>query len=641
MKQMIGLLLLLVCAAPAAAQERITDYHTTVTVGDDGTMTVAERIAVVAQGNKIKRGIYRDIPVRYAGGPLGTKVNAPIRITKIERNGKAEPYHTERNGDVLRIYVGDADVFVPRGPHTYLIEYTTKQLRHFDDHDEVYWNATGNAWAFPIDKARATVVLPAGVDRAKVTHEGYVGPLHSKNQKDLTSRVDDATGNVEYEATIALKAGEGLSIVATFPKGHVPEMSAMGRLLEDPIVFWGGLTLLIVGVLCGVTWVMFGRDPSKGTIIPEYDAPDGMAPAAVRYVDRMGYDNTCFAATLVSLGVKGHLRIEDDDDEYELHKENDDTEALPDGEGKVMWELFEYKDKIAMRQSNHKRFSAAVKKLKKWLSRDYGDELFTTNIGWTALAAAVAIGGIALSTVLAGGEGMLIVWLALWSVGTGALVSQVITNWANVFRGGGKTGVAITTSVFAVPFVIAEVVVIGLLAHQTSLWLIPITLALVGGLVVYARLIKQPTKLGRKVMDRIDGLRMYLSTAERDRLEAATKRGERSGGGDEPPRTVELFEKMLPYAIALGVENEWAAQFESILKAASTDPGSGDTRYRPHWYSGRGFDASRIGASVAAVGVAMSAAVASAATSPSSGSSGSSGGGFSGGGGGGGGGGGW
>jgi len=142
-------------------------------------------------------------------------------------------------------------------------------------------------------------------------------------------------------------------------------------------------------------------------------------------------------------------------------------------------------------------------------------------------------------------------------------------------------------------------------------------------------------------MDQIDGFAMYLSTAEEDRLEAVTQQATTHQHMHAAPHTIELFERFLPYAVALNVANKWADQFQDLIADASvstqTANGSG---YHPAWYHGDAWSASTIGATAAGLGTAMTAAVATAATSPSS-SSGSSGGGFSGGGGGGGGGGGW
>jgi len=143
----------------------------------------------------------------------------------------------------------------------------------------------------------------------------------------------------------------------------------------------------------------------------------------------------------------------------------------------------------------------------------------------------------------------------------------------------------------------------------------------------FYQLLKQPTREGRKVMDQIEGFRMYLATAEGETIAAAKA----------PAKTPELFEKYLPYALALGVENRWAEQFEDVLAAAASDPQRG---YRPSWYHGSHIGAFSAGALAGSIGNSFSSALSSAATPPGS-SSGSGGGGSSGGGGGGGGGGGW
>jgi len=131
--------------------------------------------------------------------------------------------------------------------------------------------------------------------------------------------------------------------------------------------------------------------------------------------------------------------------------------------------------------------------------------------------------------------------------------------------------------------------------------------------------------MGRRVMDRIEGFKLYLSVAEQARLEAL----------HPPDQTPELFEKYLPYAIALDVENEWGDQFAGLLARA----GQGG-EYRPRWYSGHSFHSHDIGGFGSSLGSSFSSAISSSSSAPGS-SSGGGGGGSSGGGGGGGGGGGW
>jgi uncharacterized membrane protein len=146
---------------------------------------------------------------------------------------------------------------------------------------------------------------------------------------------------------------------------------------------------------------------------------------------------------------------------------------------------------------------------------------------------------------------------------------------------------------------------------------------------VFYHLLKAPTLLGSKILDQIEGFRLYLNTAEKDRLEAL----------NPPQVTPAVFEKFLPYAIALDCENQWSKKFEAEAAAAGTVPHTTGGYYVPLWYSGGNYNNFGTGFG-AALGASLAASAASAAVAPGS-ASGSGGGGFSGGGGGGGGGGGW
>jgi hypothetical protein len=155
--------------------------------------------------------------------------------------------------------------------------------------------------------------------------------------------------------------------------------------------------------------------------------------------------------------------------------------------------------------------------------------------------------------------------------------------------------------------------------------------AALNGIFLY--LLKAPTVLGRKVMDQLDGLRLYLQTAEADRLNSAA-----------PEITADRFEALLPYAVALDVEKPWAHAFEAALRRAHPDDADPMRSYQPGWYGGSGGSGSWSSGNFSNVMAATVGSVSgafAAAVPASSGSSGFSGGGGSGGGGGGGGGGGW
>ncbi len=634
----------LTCAAGGLlADERILEYHVGIVVAKDASITVTETIKVRCEGDKIKHGIYRDLPTDYFN-PARGKTRIDYDVLNVQRDGKDEPWHSD-SGQLgfSRIYLGDKDTSLKSGIYTYTLKYrpTRTVLGFFEKHDELYWNVTGNEWGFPIDAASATITLPDGVPPKQVTHEAYTGAKGAKG-KDYKSEVD-SQGNVRFSTTRPLPIGEGLTIVAAFPKGFVTpptRKELIANFLVDNGMILIGLAgcVLVVGYYA-VAWFSVGRDPAKGVIFPHFEPPAGMDPAAVRYVLKMGYDKTCLAAEVLSLAVKRRLRIVEDRGGYTLKSDKRTVDkGLSCGEIKVESGLFAQGGSIELNQRNHKTFADVVKGLKTVLADEYKGKLFATNIGWFipgAILTGASILGIGLVELAGQGNPVVLflgVWLTIWTFGCVGLLRKVLSAWAEVrtSRGFGKigsiTGAAFIT-LFAIPFLVGEAVALGVLVYTTSIWLLPILIVLVAANAWFFQLLKRPTVEGRKVMDQIEGFRMYLATAERDLLESATP----------PERTPELFEKFLPFALALGVENRWADKFDDVLSRASAAVEGG---YRPGWYSGSAWSTIGATAFAGSLGSSLSSALSSASTSPGS-SSGSGGGGSSGGGGGGGGGGGW
>ncbi|HJT97712.1 MAG TPA: DUF2207 domain-containing protein, partial [Rhodanobacteraceae bacterium] len=146
-------------ATSACADERILDFHSDITIAPDAGMDVAETIRVRAEGNQIRHGIYRDFPTDYRDD-LGNRVHVAFEPATLTRDGSDEPFHTEGQDNGIRVYFGSESTLLPPGEYTYVLRYrTTRQLGFFADHDELYWNVTGNGWDFPIDAASATVAL--------------------------------------------------------------------------------------------------------------------------------------------------------------------------------------------------------------------------------------------------------------------------------------------------------------------------------------------------------------------------------------------------------------------------------------------------------------------------------------------------
>lgn len=628
---LFSIILLLLVSAISQAEERILSYHSDITIEQDGSMLVAEHIRVRAEGDKIKRGIYRDFPTKYRDR-LNNNYQVMFELLEVQRNGINEPYHTKQLSNGIRIYIGSSDRFIDRGEHAYSIIYKTKrQLGFFDKFDELYWNVTGNGWDFPIDKASAIVNLPVTFPQDQINLEGYTGPQGSKGQ-NYTAHVE-YDGSAWFETTSALNRHEGLTIVVNWPKGYIDEPTDEERLswfLQDnssTLVGAGGLGLLLIYYI--LAWFKVGRDPDTGPIIPLYKPDPGYSPASMRFIANMGYDNKAFSVAVINMAVKGYLEIEESSkNSFTLRKTEASEVKLAPGEGAVASALFgNGKTEVELKKKNHTKIGKAIKVHKRSLKADYEKNYFITNRGYLIPGIILSILTLAAVVLLLPDHDQIAtaafmsVWLSIWSIGVFVLIAAVITAW----RGESKSE-AVFMTLFSIPFIGGEIGGLIVLITQVSIIYAITLLCAVAINILFYQWLKAPTLAGRKLLDRIEGFKLYLSVAEKDELNFK----------HPPEKTPELFEQYLPYAIALGVEQMWGERFSDVLSNAAI----GGDRYQPRWYRGNSWNYNNINTFTSSMGNAMSSAVSSSSTAPGS-SSGSGGGGSSGGGGGGGGGGGW
>ena len=618
--------------------ERIISYVSDVSVNRDASLDVTETIRVMAEGRDIDHGIYRDFPTRYERN--GRRVRVGFDVVSVERDGQAEPYARERISNGVRIKMGSADVSVTPGEHTYVLHYrTTRQLGFFPGYDELYWNVTGNDWMFPIASAEVRIHLPQPVQWGE--RSVYTGAQGETGRDGRV--VSESPAQIVFRTTAPLQPHEGFTVGVAWPKGVIdepPPPSAAAQWLADygPIL----AALIALGGLCYFyyyAWKRAGRGPVAGTVVPLFEPPAGMSAAAIRYVRRMGYDNRAFAAAIVESGVRGKLRLEEGEKGWfssaktTIHRTGDAGD-MPPPERDMLGSLFGAGDSIEMDKSNHATFSAAQKNLREGLQAAYLGKLFLTNKGWAWVGLALMVAAMLFIATFIGmidpdGEPGEAITSAL------GLILIIGSIWAGKGSRLAVTGGSLWLAALSILLGIggAILVVIAFILVVTSGWVAAI-LALLSPLLALPLVISAfswmaaPTREGRIVMDQIAGFERYLSITEENRLEML----------HPPEKTPELFERFLPHAIALGVENRWAGKFASVLAAASADPSRQGSSMG--WYVGSHNVWSNPGMFATAVGATLVSSTASASTAPGS-SSGSGGGGFSGGGGGGGGGGGW
>ena len=630
-----GLLALLsvLTTTGAEARERIISFESDITIHEDAAMTVRETISVEAEGRVIRRGIYRDFPTTYRTR-RGTRVRVGFKILRVTRNGHFEPHVTESITNGVRVRIGNEDRIIRPGKHVYVITYrTTRQLGFFDGFDELYWNVTGNGWGFEIGRARVRIRLPKGARVAN--HAAYTGPKGATG-KDFTYAVQDDE-SAYFETTRPLGRREGLTVAVSWPPGFVARPSGVkkfARFLDHNSVLSAGLLgLAILLVYFIPVWMMVGRGPEKGTIVPRYAPPKGFSPAAARYVTQMGFDEMAFTAAIVSMAVKGFLTIEEKPyGSYRLEKTGHKAEQLSMGEKAVAHKLFSNgQDGIDLEQTNHEELQAAQEALKAWLRTEYEKIYFLRNTGY--FLPGFGLSALAVMILVAASYQMFVaivgvVMVTGCSVFVYSAICQVLRAWqvaiaAVDIESGAKA--VLETLLAIVPFGV-EALGLWMFTDATSSEAMIVLLLILLANFLFYHLLKAPTLLGRRIVDQITGFADYLSVAEKDRMNQ----------WNPPDRTPALFEKFLPYALALGVEHAWSEQFAGILAQAGTPDGTGRHPYQPRWYSGGNFGEGGFGNLATTLGGGFAGVVSSASTSPGSG-----GGGFSGGGGGGGGGGGW
>jgi uncharacterized membrane protein YgcG len=550
------------------ADERILDYRSEIAVQPDGVLRVTETLRVRAEGQQIRRGIYRDFPTRYTDR-FGNRVVVDFTPLSVRRDGASEPWRAERHANGVRVYAGSANRLLEPGVHEYELVYTTnRQLGYFERHDELYFNAVGTGWAFPIDRVAVRVLLPFPVQPDEVETNAFLGAYGSSRPAASEWAFDGRALTLDHTSPLAPR--EGLTVSLRWPKGRIPEPGAAQRLLW----FFGdnGGTLLLLAALQAVfgwyawAWNRVGRDPRAGVIIPRYRPPDDLSPAACHYVRSMGFGREAFTAALVSLAVKGRIRIEEvERKEFALERlpEPENAAGLSRGERALLEKLLPTPGaRIEMDNANHQAFQAARSALKKALKAEYLGKLFHLNGVYLVPALLVTVGAAIGAMFLYAGP---VAWIAYAVLGVGL--------------------------------------------HLLFLYLM-----------------RAPTPAGRRIMDEIEGFRMYLGTAEQERLDRMRS----------PELTPDVFEAFLPYAYALGVENDWCDRFTREMPREQKQNGG----YHPAWYSGQLHGLGAVHHLGSNFSSSFGSAIASASAPPGS-SSGGGGGGFSGGGGGGGGGGGW
>jgi uncharacterized membrane protein len=524
---LIGLLLLVRNAGAQFIPPYIADYRIHIDLHTDSTLTVTETIAVNF-GQLPRHGIYRKVPYRYSrkvkGIPL--RYNLRMRLQSVtDAKGQALPVKVWREGDYLVWRIGDPNRTVT-GLQTYRLTYTVaRAINTFPDHDELYWNATGNEWEWDIARALCVVTLPEGVDARKVRFTFYTGWLGSRAQNGRAWMEDRRI----VFATDMLRQGEGLTVVVGVPKGILRPPSSLRQtvwwLMDNWMFIVAALLPLLTLGGMGWNYWRYGRDPIwREALVPQYRPPDNLTPAEVGVLLDERADNIDIVATVIDLAVKGYLKIREVQTTKFLFLRGTDYEFifLRDGDGLKDHEQIvldglrkrrtKQKAKLGIGEATQsvrlselrERFYPHLQKAKKALYRSL------TRGGYFASNPETVRSGYLASGIVVAALG---VFIAFWA---GSVLAEV--GW------------------------------VGALA-------LAISAMLSGGFIMlFAPAMPRKTTKGARALWHILGFREFIRRVERDRLERMLQ---------EDPT---LFDRVLPYALVFGIADEWAEKFEGLLQ---------------------------------------------------------------------------
>jgi Predicted membrane protein (DUF2207) len=510
MRIRLALVATVLAATPAAGQRSyaIERFDATIRVAPDATIEVTE--AITARFTGAWNGIYRTIPVTYRTAQGLNWTLSLNLLSARDDHGRSLRVEASRERHYIKYKIwvpGAADA-----TRTVVLRYrATNGLRFFEDHDELYWNVTGDEWEVPIEAAVATVELPPGTEGVRaIAFNGAYG----STAQEASVAIRGTTVRIAMPHALAFH--EGVTAVVGWNKGVVAEPAAVARAARVVGSNWPLAIPIPVFLLVLAIWRKRGRDPRRLPITVQYEPPAGLTPAEAGTLIDNSADLRDITATLVDLAVRGHLQIEEReqskilglfaDREYTLRRKTPPAGAaeLAPHERRVLDGIFAGRGGEVRLSQLEDEFYTQVSGIKK--------AIFDRLLGRGFYHARP--------------DHVKVRWVIM-----GVLIGAVIA-----IMGGGIGGVFLLTPV---PFVIAGILVGIILAGF--------------GLVMPAR-----TEAGARALEGILGFEEFLTRVEAEHLKRIIV------------AHPEMFDKYLPYAMAFGVERKWARAFEGIYTQSPT-----------------------------------------------------------------------
>jgi uncharacterized membrane protein YgcG len=482
-----------------ASSESIISFSAQAIVDVDRMMTVTETI-VYSFGSADRHGIYRMIPETYSRN--GGTYRLRLSVKSVKMDGSSVDFKITSRTPNLRIQIGDADKTIT-GTHEYQITYQTDHaINFFDDHDELYWNVTGNGWTVPIGAVSFSVRGPNGFDAEIAKKDCFIGLFGSTER---ACNVNAQGSTVTYQTSRPFTIGEGMAVVLALPKGLMTPETWFQKLMD--FIKNNGIAVLpiMVFIFMFKLWYEKGREPEgRGTVVPQYEPPREMTPMEMAALEKQKNEPRTITATIIDLARRGYLRIIFEEKKgifgnsqsYAFEKLKDADEHQPSHEKILLSGLFKdgmtRTEMSSLKGSYYQSISKAHSAVFTLLHTKgfFGQSVVTVRGTYSSVAVVIGFFGM----FIASSFGLTIIWSI-------ALVLSAI--------------------------------IIGVFG-----WFMP-----------------SKTKEGAIALEEVQGFKWFLSVTEADRLTFH----------NAPALKPEKFHEFLSYAIAFGVETQWANQFKDLM----------------------------------------------------------------------------
>jgi len=569
--------------------ETIKKYDVSIQINKNGTLTINE-IIDYDFGDKLDRsGIIRRIPLRSKKSGIDI-YKSHVKMNSVKRNGEPEKYKTVKSSGEISYKIGSEDKYVDSGVSKYEFNYTMyNAVFEKDGIYQIYFNPIGQFWKVPIESGDVIISFE---------NNQPIGENEIQQLKVFTGKYGETGENytiVQKSGIIKIKTNEileplnGMTFRLNLKTDKInPTWLDKLKVIyyAVPLVAVGSVVILVLFMYGFVTWLLFRPVSLRKAIVPEFNIPKDISPMYAGYIKGVKNPKEILTIGMLSLLSKGYVTAEDKEGngknvKYRLVANTEGNPELSTEEATLLNALSDDEENIFKKDKSYfsyqknrksgfedeKNLYEASQNIMSMLESKYKSRAYETNDKFSypfilGMVLVITVGMINRGTnSRANGLFDDITFIAfnfLISCGIAAVIYIFIDNLFSerkIFPAVLKGGIAI--------FLLIKTGIIGVI-----IGIIPAMY------IIYSKLMKKYTEKSLRQEEHLDGMKMYIKTAEANQIMKF----------NDVDELVEYFKGILPYAVALGVKNKAIKLLENTINLYNFDENIQDEINRRVYY---------------------------------------------------------